>query len=143
MAISELRKACGEAKMGSRVLVWLSLFAAALSFASCNQPETIVPGYQISDVGHASQVIIGDEGRISVDRVTAYAVDGKRIFVELDSSDPAKYRRIDSCEYKLIETSRHQVVDLRKGSTAYSEALQKLRHMPKSAFSRSCVLRSR
>jgi len=111
---------------------------------SCSKDDAIVKDYKLYDLDGSNQTIIGGSGMVKVSDVTAYDLEGDRIYFETGILDAPVVAGDQSrrCKYGFIDTGKNVVVAASLGSALQRAVVNKLAAASKGVVSRSCVSKS-
>jgi hypothetical protein len=129
--------------MSERRIVAIMIGLAMLA-TSCSKDDAIVKDYKLYDLDGSNQTIIGGSGMVKVSDVTAYNLEGDRIYFETGILDApvAAGGQSDRCKYGFIDTAKNVVVAASLGSALQRAVVSKLTAATKGGVSRSCVSKS-
>lgn len=119
------------------------MLGLTMLIASCSSDTVIIGDYKLYDLDGSNQDITGAAGMVSVSDVTAYNLEGNRIYFETGVLDApiakGDHNRYDRCKYGFIETTKNAVVYANLGSVLQREIVRKLEAGRNGVVSRSCV----
>lgn len=124
-------------KQISILILALSLFAS-----SCSTDVLIEDTYTIYDLGGSNQAIIGEHGAVSVNHITAYKHEERRILFEDNSyifGDVEESIGTGVCQYGYIDLDENSVVYAETSSSLSSAIKDSLMASAESVTSTSCL----
>jgi hypothetical protein len=110
----------------------LSAFTVGLTACSADVP--LIADYKVYDLGGSNQVLMGGNGSVSINDVTAVAVVGPLIFVETGGRGMPR-----TCSYGVIDTSQNASIPLPVGHPRREAAVAAIRAQDRPVMMRSCA----
>ena len=119
-------------------LVFAILALSMFGLTGCSRDVSIVGDYKLYDLDGSNQSIIGHKGMVAIHNVTGFATTKPVIYVEVGGGISPSGRGAD-CSYKLIDTSKHSVIDLPAGTPAEATAIAAISAQKQGLVSRACA----
>ena len=119
-------------------VVTLSLLGGML-LTACVSDEYVAQDYVIYDLGGSNQSLIGADGMIEIENVTAFRLAEPFIFVEAGGRYDNGRTLQQPCSYHLIDMRNQRKISPRVGSREALAYAAKMTSGAKTIMARSCL----